>query len=212
MLAPIGPCVRLRVEMLGPGDVTVKGTPLLGAFRTVTTIFPVRAPLGTGTPMLVGLQLVGVPAIPLKVTVLLPLLLPKFVPPIVTGVAMVPVVGVTVPMLGAGTTVKFTPLLATPPTVTTTFPVVAPAGTGIMIVVAFQVPAPPADVPLNVTVLVPWVVPKFVPVIVIGTPIAPEVWLKVVMLGPNPPVPPRLRKATICMIHSWVVLRLTVAL
>jgi len=198
--------------MLGPGDVTVNRTPLLGAFKTVTTTFPVSAPLGTGTPMFVALQLVGVPANPLNVTVLLPWLLPKFEPAIVTGVPRVPVVGVTVPMLGAGMTVKVTPLLAAPPTVTTTFPVVAPVGTGITIVVAFQLVAVPADVPLNVTVLVPCVVPKFVPVIVIGTPTAPEVWLKLVMLGPNPPAPPTLRKAAICMIHSWVVLRLAVAL
>jgi len=198
--------------MLGPGDVTVKRTPLLAAFKTVTTTFPVSAPLGTGAPMLVALQLVGIPAIPLNVTVLLPWLLPKFVPPMVTGVPRVPVVGVTVPMLGVGMTVKLTPLLATPATATITFPVVAPVGTGITIVVAFHVVAAPAPVPLNATVLVPCVAPKFAPVIVIGTPTAPEVWLRLVMLGPNPPVPPATRKAAICMIQGCTVLRVAVAL
>ncbi len=127
-------------------------------------------------------------------------------------VALWGVPAVAVMLAGGPVTVKSTPLLATPATVTTTFPVVAPVGTGITIVVAFQVVATPAGVPLNVTVLVPCVVPKFVPVIVIGTPTAPEVWLKVVMLGPNPPVPPRLRKAAICMIQGCTVLRVAVAL
>jgi hypothetical protein len=78
-------------------------------------------------------------------------------------------------MLGGGTvTVKLTPLLATPPTVTTTFPVVAPVGTGTAMLVALQLVGVPA-VPLNVTVLVPCVVPKFVPVIVTAVPIAPDV-------------------------------------
>jgi hypothetical protein len=58
-------------------------------------------------------------------------------------------------MLGVGTgTVKFTPLLATPPTVTTTLPVVVPAGTGTAMLVALQLVAAAAT-PLNVTVLVP---------------------------------------------------------
>jgi hypothetical protein len=78
-------------------------------------------------------------------------------------------------MLGGGTvTVKLTPLLATPPTVTTTFPVVAPVGTGTAMLVALQLVGVPA-VPLNVTVLVLCVVPKFVPVIVTAVPIAPDV-------------------------------------
>src|SRR6266849_2388679 len=127
-------------------------------------------------------------------------------------VALCGVPAVAVMLAGGPVTVNSTPLLATPPTATITFPVVAPVGTGITIVVAFQVVATPAGVPLNVTVLVPCVVPKFVPVIVIGTPTAPEVWLKVVMLGPNPPVPPRLRKAAICMIQGCTVLRVAVAL
>jgi len=63
------------------------------------------------------------------------------------------------------TTVKGTPLLATPPTVTTTLPVVAPTGTGATMLVADQLVGV-AVVPLNLTVLAPWVAPKFVPVIV----------------------------------------------
>jgi hypothetical protein len=45
-------------------------------------------------------------------------------------------------------------LLATPPTVTTTLPLVAPAGTGTVMLVADHALGV-AAVPLNVTVLVP---------------------------------------------------------
>jgi hypothetical protein len=62
--------------------------------------------------------------------------------------------------------VKATPLLATPFTVTTTFPVVAPAGTGVAMLVWLQVVVV-AVVPLNVTVPLD---PKFVPVIVTAVP------------------------------------------
>ena len=68
-----------------------------------------------------------------------------------------------------------TPLLACPPTVTTTLPVVAPAGTATVMLAVLQALAIPADVPLKVTVLVPCVAPKFVPVMVIDVPTAPEV-------------------------------------
>jgi len=186
--APTGPWVRLSDEMLGPVEVTVKSTPLLEAPETVTTTFPVVAPLGTGTTMLVALQLVGVPEIPLNVRVLVPWLPPKFVPVTVTEVAMGPEMGLRLVMLGAGITVKATPLLGTPPTVTTTGPVVAPAGTGAMMLVALQFDTV-AIVPLNDTVLDPIDAPKFVPVIVIGVPTAPVVWLKLVMVGPVPPPP-----------------------
>jgi hypothetical protein len=57
-------------------------------------------------------------------------------------------------MLGVGVTVNETPLLATPLTVTTTFPVVAPVGTGALIEVELQLLGV-AVVPLNFTVLVP---------------------------------------------------------
>jgi len=63
-----------------------------------------------------------------------------------------------------------------------TFPVVAPLGNEDTILVAFQ-PVAVAAVPLNLTVLVPWVDPKFVPVIVTGVPTGPEVTERLVMLG-----------------------------
>jgi hypothetical protein len=135
--------------------------------------------------MLVAPQLVGAATIPLNVTVLVPCVAPKFVPAIVTGVPTNPDTGFRLVMLGPGTvTVKLTPLLATPPTVTTTLPVVAPAGTGTTMLVAPQLVGA-AAIPLNVTVLEPCAAPKFVPVIVTGTPTNPDTGFRLVMLGPG---------------------------
>ena len=87
----------------GPIDEleTVKPTPLLGTPPTVTTTYPGVAPAGTVTTMLVALQLVGVAAVPLNFTVLVPCVAPKFVPVIVTDVPANPDVGLSVAMLGA---------------------------------------------------------------------------------------------------------------
>jgi hypothetical protein len=83
----------------------------------------VVAPLGTGTTILVALQLVTVAVVPLNFTVLLPCVDPKVVPVIVTEAPTAPEVGDRLVILG--TTVKLDPLLFTPLANTTTFPVVA---------------------------------------------------------------------------------------
>jgi hypothetical protein len=68
---------------------------------------------------------------------------------------------VAVRLLGAvgvgRVTVKTMELLAWPPTVTTTFPVVAPAGTCAVILTELQAVGAmePADTPLKLTMLVP---------------------------------------------------------
>jgi hypothetical protein len=64
------------------------------------------------------------------------------------------VLGDKLEMLDVPGTVKPDPLEATPPTVTTTSPVVAPLGTGATIEAALQFVGV-AEVPANVTVLVP---------------------------------------------------------
>jgi len=79
---------------------------------------------------------------------------PKFVPEIVTGVPGAPEAGDKDVMVGDGVTVKLLPLLFTPLACTTTFPVVAPDGTGTCMLVALQLVAVPV-VPLNWTVLLP---------------------------------------------------------
>jgi hypothetical protein len=153
--APTSPDVGFRLVMLAAGTVTVKLTPLLATPPTVTTTLPVVAPAGTAATMLVALQLVGTTEIPLNVTVLVPCVAPKFAPLTVTGAPTNPELGFRFVMLGPGdVTVKLAPLLATPPTVTTTLPVVAPAGTGTAMLVALQL-AGTAPIPLNFTVLEP---------------------------------------------------------
>ena len=71
----------------------------------MTTTLPVVAPAGTGTTMLLADHDVGVAAVPLKVTVLVPLLAPKLLPLIVTAVAIVPLVGERLVSVGATVTV-----------------------------------------------------------------------------------------------------------
>jgi hypothetical protein len=114
--------------------------------------------------MLVGLQVNGVPAFVPNLTVLLPWEVPKLVPVIVTAVPTPPEVGEMLVM--AGVTVNSIPLLAMPPTVTTTFPVVTPVGAGATIFPDAQLVGV-VVVPLNVTVLVePCVEPKRLPLMV----------------------------------------------
>jgi hypothetical protein len=173
-----GPAVGDRLVMCG---VTVKIAPLLALPDTVTTTFPVVAPLGTGTTMLVTPQFVGAALVPLNVTVLVPCVEPKVVPVIVTDVPTGPDVGDR--LVICGVTVKLTPLLALPDTVTTTFPVLAPLGTGTTILVLLQLVGV-AVVPLNFTVLVPCVDPKLFPVIVTEAPTGPLVGERLVMDGP----------------------------
>jgi hypothetical protein len=155
----------------------VKFTPLLATAPTVTTTFPVVAPVGTEVTIVVEFQLVVVAVVPLNFTVPED---PKFVPVIVTALPTALDVGFRLVIEGVDPfTVKATPLLATPPTVTTTFPVVAPLGTVVAILVALQLVVV-AAVPLSVTVPED---PKFVPVIVTAVPTAPNVGDRLVMLG-----------------------------
>ena len=177
---PTAPELGFKLLIVGP---TVNATPLLACVPTVTTTFPVVAPAGTVTLMLVALQFVAVATVPLNITVLVPCVPPKFVPVIVTAVPTAPELGFRLVIPGAGAvTVKVTPLLACVPTVTTTFPVIAPAGTVTAILVSLQLVAV-AVVPLNLTVLVPWVAPKFVPVIVTAVPTGPDVGFRLVIAG-----------------------------
>src|SRR5271170_926431 len=179
--SPTTPDGGHRLVMLG---ATVNDDPLLATPLTVTTTLPVVAPVGTVATIKVALQLpIVVAVVPLNCTVLEPWVEPKFVPVIVTDEPTAPDVGDRLVMLGADTTVNDDPLLATLLTVTTTLPVVAPVGTVATIEVAPQLPIVVAVVPLNFTVLVPCVEPKFVPVIVTDAPTAPVVGDKLVMLG-----------------------------
>ena len=122
----------------------------------------------------VSLQAVVAAAVPLKETVENRFAAPNPVPVITTGVPGSPEVG-SIPLIdGVGVTVNATPLLTWPPTVTSTRPVVAPAGTVAVIEVSLQAVVA-AAVPLKVTVEVPFAAPKLRPVMVTGTPAPADV-------------------------------------
>jgi predicted Kef-type K+ transport protein len=121
----------------------------------VTTTLPVVAPVGTTAVILVALQFVIVAVVPLNCTLPLPCEAPKFDPAITTDEPTAPEFGVMLLILGAGVTVKLNPLLAIPPAaVTTTFPVIAPAGTVAVMVEALQF-VTVAVVPANITLPLP---------------------------------------------------------
>jgi hypothetical protein len=142
---------------------------------------PLVAPEGTVATTLVALQLVTVAAAPLKVTVLVPRVAPKFFPVIVTGVPVTPEAGFKPVIVGiAVVTVNMTPLLGSPPTLTTTLPVVAPDGAATTMLVALQL-VTVAAAPSKVTVLVPCVAPKFAPVIVTTVPAGPELGFRLMI-------------------------------
>ena len=131
-----------------------------------------------------------------NVTTLALVVVLKFVPLIVTAVPGVPDVGLIEVMAGVGVviavTVKLTALLDFPATVTVTF--TAPAamlGTVALNEVAVA-DVTVAAVEPNITVLLPAVVLKFVPVMVTEVPGAPEVGLIALMVGAGvDTVPPR---------------------
>jgi hypothetical protein len=95
------------------------------------------------------------------------------VPVIVTTVPTAPKTGEIALIVGGNNTVKLSLLLANPPVVTMTLPEEAAVGTGVSIWVSLQLVGV-ANVPLNVTVLVPWASPKFAPAIVTIVPTGPE--------------------------------------
>lgn len=178
------PAIR-TYSLDGGGAPTVNGKGLLGSEFTCTTTLPLEAPAGTAATMELALQEIAVAWTPLKATVLAPWGDPKSVPAIVTDVPTGAADGVMEAILGGVVepTVKFCGELAvTPFTITETGPVAAPAGTCATIQVALQDDTA-ALVPLNRTLLVPWVAPKLEPAIVTEVPTAPEVGDRAVMTG-----------------------------
>ena len=208
----VAPEVGAVIDTVGgvESPVTVKLIPLLEAPLTITTTFPDVAPLGTGATILELLQLLGVAAIPLNFTVLVPCEEPKFAPLMVTEVPMAPELGLKLEIFGGALViVKLTPLLLTPPTVTTIFPVVAPLGTGTTPLEGPQLVGV-ALVPLNFTVLVPCDEPKLLPLMVTDVPTVPEFGLTLVMLGALEAPLPGLKAATMAP-HGSAAARLAVA-
>lgn len=116
---------------------------------------------------------------PLKETALAPV---KLIPVRSTEVPDTPLVGANELITGAGT--KLVPLVPTPVEVVMVIgPMVALVGTWTVTDVAVHGGTTVASVPLNLTVLVPWLPPKFVPVMVTEVPTAPPPGVNEVIVG-----------------------------
>src|SRR5258708_17625875 len=161
---PAVPLVGEMVLMTGGGPGTVRFDPLLAQPFTVTTTVLVVAPLGTETWMLETPQDVGVNAVLFNVTVLFPCDGPNPAPLMVTVVPTAAVLGDKTVMTGMIRN-DFA-LLATPLTVTTTSSKPEPrlAGTGTPEIRVAVHDVGLTVTPPTVTALLPWVLPKLVPV------------------------------------------------
>ena len=175
---PTGPLVGLNDVIVGaPVAVTVKFVELVAVpLGVVTRIGPVVAPVGTVTVILVPAPFTVKPGAftLLNETAVAPV---KLVPLIWTEVPTGPLVGLNDVIVGAApvvVTVKFVELVAVPSGLATAIgPVVAPAGTVVVIFCALSI-VNVADVPLKVTLVTLGSLPlKFWPWIVTEDPTGP---------------------------------------
>src|SRR5712691_2174897 len=178
---PTLPESGVTLLMLGAGIINKRG--LLWLPLAVTTTFSAPPPAGTITLMLVSLQALIAAAVPLKVTTPVPWVAPKLAPAMVTEIPGNPEAGDKLVRHGPAGTAKHMPLLVRPLTLTTTFPLVAPVGTGTIRAVSLQLLGG-ATVPLKVVELLPCVAPKLEPLIVTEVPAGPKVGDRPTMVGP----------------------------
>lgn len=179
-LVPTAPLVGVNEEMDGGGTTVKLVAEVAVPPGVVTLIGPVDAAAGTVAVICVLLLTVNPTAVTeLNLTAVAPL---KFVPVMVTLVATGPLVGVKPEMVGVPVTVKLLSELPVPlGEVTLRGPVVAPAGTDVVIWVLLTT-VKIAVVPLNWTEVAPV---KFMPLMVTAVLATPLVGVKLVMLGPG---------------------------
>jgi len=147
--------------------------PLLAIPFTVTFIFPVVAPSGTGIVIAVALQELGIADVPFTVIVLDPCEEPKLTPKIVTSVFVGAELAESPLINGFELTVYGCVLLPTPLTVTFTFTEpLMPDGAVTTIELLLQLVTWACCVP-NVTLLDPCTEPKFAPDNVTAAPTGP---------------------------------------
>lgn len=169
--------MAFRLKGTPPG-VTVKLPVLVAVPSSVVTVMgPLGAPTGTVAVIVPELLTVNVVGCPLNETAVAPV---KFVPLIVTTVPAAPTAGAKEVM--PGVTVKRVVVATGPPGVVTVMgPVVAPAGTVVVIVPeASTVKA--AATPLKETAVAPV---KAVPVIVTPVPAGPKIGVNGLKLIPS---------------------------
>jgi len=133
--APTAPLVGVKPVIVGVGK-TIKSEVLVPITPpTVTEIFPEVAPAGTAVVILVVVDDVTLATTPLNLTTLFAGTLLKLVPVNMTMVPGAPLDGLKLLITGVGT-VKLPALVPVIPfTVTEIFPVVAPNGTVVVILV-----------------------------------------------------------------------------
>jgi hypothetical protein len=159
--------------------VTVKLDALVAVpSSVVTTMGPVIAPAGTVAVIVPELLTVNVAALPPNETAVAPV---KFVPVIVTPVPTAPIAGAKEVM--AGVTVKrvVVTIAPFPDVVMVRGPVVAPAGT-VVVIVPEGLTVKVAATPLNETAVAPV---KAVPVIVTPVPTGPKIGANGLKLIPS---------------------------
>jgi len=136
--APTAPLVGVKPVIVGVGNTTKSEVLVPVTPPTVTEIFPVDAPAGTTVVILVVVDAVTLATTPLNLTTLLADTLLKLVPVNMTMVPGAPLAGLKLLITGVGT-VKLPALVPVMPfTVTEIFPVVAPNGTEVVILVVFD--------------------------------------------------------------------------
>jgi hypothetical protein len=177
-VAPMAPLPGVIDEIDGDPntlkfDALVTVTPLV-----VTAIGPVGAPMGTLVVILVDDDVVTIAGTPLNVTELFAGVSLKSVPEIITVAPAAPLDGLNPVRVGVGDTVKlFVLKIVIPLSVNETFPVVAPTGTVVVILVEVDA-VTVAVTPLKVKMLFAGIVLKFEPVIIIVALTAPLAGLK----------------------------------
>jgi len=177
---PAGPLVGEKLVIVGDAAVRVNELADVAVPpAAVTEIVPVVAPFGTAAAMWLASVTENVADVPLNFTLVAPV---KFVPVIVTLVATGPLAGEKLAIVGpAEFTVKLLAEVAVPADVTIViFPVVAPAGTVSVAVVALATEKVVAATPPTVTDVAPI---KFVPVTVTEVPAAPLAGVKLAIVG-----------------------------
>jgi hypothetical protein len=183
IVAPTPPLNGVKLVIVGCG-ITVKLDALVPVWPLrVTVMVPFVAPAGTVVVILVDELAVTTEAVPLNLTELVAGVVSKLAPEIVTVAPTPPLVGVKLEIKGGGITEKLDALVPVwPSRVTVIAPLVAPAGTVVVILVVVLA-VTVAVVPLNLTVLLEGVVSKFAPVMVTVAPAPPVFGVKLEIVG-----------------------------
>ncbi len=181
-MAPTAPADGLNPVSVGEGN-TMKSVVLVPVMPlTAMEITPVVAPAGTTAVILVVVEDLTLATTPLNLTVLLPGVALKLTPVIMMSAPVAALTGVKFEMVGTGT-VKLPALFPVIPFMVTDIgPVVAPAGTDVVILVDVEA-VTTATTPLNLTIFSAGTLLKFVPVMVTGTPTPPLVGEKLLIEG-----------------------------